>query len=148
MTVTREQIASALLAVVDTSYQWASPPTRRLKLWSDVPAELRPAAFLVEHGETRASQSLTLTKRSAEYKLFIYTNSKSDDQGASGGSQLNAILDALDVALTPVGKGLLDGRFTLGDRVLQCQISGSVILDPGDLDGDGIAIVPIRVTIP
>ena len=46
----REPAIAALLARLASAYPWAAPPSRRLKLWSDVPAAMRPACFLHEGG--------------------------------------------------------------------------------------------------
>jgi len=147
MTATREPIAIALLGVIAKSYQWAVPPSRRVKLWDD--AKQRPVAFLQENGEQRASQSLTLTKRTLEFKLFVYTDAKPIDSELPGSTELNTIIDALDASLTPSAADLMTGRMTLGGLPIQhCQIVGPILIDAGDLDGDGIAIIPITVLLP
>jgi hypothetical protein len=147
MTAVREPIAVALLGVIANAYQWAVPPSRRLKLWDN--AKLRPCAFLQEPGENRESQSLTLTRRALEFRLFIYTDTKPIDSENPGTPELNRIIDALDDAFEPQAADRLSGRQTLGGLAIQhCQIVGQVLIDGGDLDGDGIAIVPIRVLLP
>jgi hypothetical protein len=149
MSAKREDIAVKLLAVIAGAYQWGSPPSRRLKLWSDVPAAQRPAAFLQEPGETRIAQSLTLTKRAFKFRLFVYTNAKPVNAETPGASEINAILDAIDKAFEPSGADKLTGRMTLGGIAVQhCQINGEILIDAGDLDGDGLAVVPIQVLMP
>lgn len=34
---------------------------------------------------------------------------------------------------------------TLGGLVPHCWIDGKVMKDPGDLDGDGIAVIPLKI---
>jgi hypothetical protein len=149
MTVTREQIANALLGVIQNAYQWNQPVSRRLVLWSKVDPSLRPAAFLVEHRERHDTKNPTLIKREIQFQLYVYVSSQpADDPTSTGGIQFNAIFDSLESALAPSGRDLMSNRNTLGGLVYHCLISGTVILDPGDLDGDGVAIIPISVLLP
>jgi len=57
------------------------------------------------------------------------------------GLRLNTILDALEAALNPAN----GARQTLGGLVSHCRIEGAVLKDPGDLDGDGLLWVPIKI---
>ena len=54
-------------------------------------------------------------------------------------------LDALEEALAPP-PGF--DRQTLGGLVHYCRIEGRVVKDPGDLDGQGLALVPIKILAP
>ena len=65
-----------------------------------------------------------------------------------GASALNAALDAIDAALLPAGADLALGRQTLGGAVHDCKIVGVPVRDPGDLDGDGLAVVSVRLVAP
>jgi hypothetical protein len=149
MTAIREPIAVALLDTIARAYQWNSKPSRRIKLWSDIAKTQRPAAFLQEMEETRVSQSLTLTKRTLGFRLFVYTNSEPVNDELPGSTELNNIIDAIDAAFEPTAAEKMSGRKTLGGLPIQhCQINGQILIDAGDLDGDGIAIIPIRVLLP
>lgn len=143
----RDTAITALLARIATAYAWASPPQRRLKLWSDVPPAMRPACFVFEGGaETYTHVTDGTPKRALQVRLFIYANAH--DPGAVGASALNAIMDALDAALAPTGVDLTLGRCTLGGAVHRCAIDGKPLKDPGDLDGDALALVPITLVLP
>ncbi len=144
---TREQAIGALLQRVATAYAWASPPSRRLKLWSDVPAAMRPACFLFEGGaETYEHVAVGLPKRSLPLRLFIYVDAR--DPATIGAAALNAIMDALDQALAPSGADIPLGRATLGGAAYRASIDGEPLKDPGDLDGDGLLVVPIVIVLP
>ncbi len=144
---TREQAVGALLGRVAAAYAWASPPSRRLKLWSDVPASMRPACFLFEGGaETYEHADGGTPKRSLDIRLFIYIDAH--DPNSLGAAALNAVMDALDQALAPVGADGALGRNTLGGAAHRCSIQGKPLKDPGDLDGDGLLVVPIRIVLP
>ena len=143
----REQAVIALLARVSAAFPWAEPPARRLKLWSDVPPAMRPACFLFEGGsESYENAAGSTPKRKLLLRLFIYVDAR--DPGTVGASQINAILDALDAALAPSGTDIALGRCTLGGTAYRCSIEGKPLKDPGDLDGDGLLLVPVTVVLP
>jgi hypothetical protein len=144
--MSREAAFSALFAAVSAAYPWGLA-SRRLKLWSEVPAALRPALFQLEAGaETYQWPTPAAPKRTLEAKLFLYFDAR--DPATPGASAVNAALDALDAALAPAGTDLALGRQTLGGAVHDCKISGVPVRDPGDLDGDAIAVVVVRVVLP
>jgi hypothetical protein len=144
---TREQAIGALLQRVTGAYAWAATPSRRLKLWSDVPPAMRPACFLFEGGaETYDNAAGSTPKRSLDLRLFIYVDTH--DPRVIGAATLNVIMDALDAALAPSGADLALGRSTLGGAAYRCSIDGKPLKDPGDLDGDGLLVVPIRIVLP
>lgn len=138
---------TALLDVVAGAYAWTTPPTRRLKLWSDVPTKQRPVAFLFEGGnESHVWTNGAVPKRTIEAKIFIYINAK--DPISIGSSQINDIMDALDAAMALTGADQMTGRNTLGGTAYWCRIDGTTLKDPGDLDGDGMVVVPIKINLP
>jgi len=143
----RESAVEALVALLATAYAWKTGPSRRLKLWSDVPAANRPACFVFEGGqESYAWSESALPRRIIEAKVFVYLNAK--DPSVTGASLLNGVMDALDAALAIAGSDQLLGRQTLGGNAHQCRIDGEPLKDPGDLDGDTLLIVPIKITLP
>lgn len=143
----RESAIAALLNVVASAYPWKLGPSRRLKLWSDVTAANRPACFVFEGGEETYSWSEPgIPKRMLDVRLFIYLNAK--DQSVSGASLVNDVMDSLDRAFAVSGADFPQGRNTLGGTVHQCRIDGKLLKDPGDLDGDALVIVPVKIILP
>jgi hypothetical protein len=143
----RESAIRALMNIVANAYQWKLGPARRLRLWSDVPAASRPACFLFEGGqETYAWSETALPKRIIEVKLFVYLNAK--DPSIAGAALLNGVMDALDTAFALSGGDLVLGRNTLGGTVYHCKIDGKPLKDQGDLDGDALLIVPVKLVLP
>jgi len=143
----RETAIEALGRVVAEAYVWKQPPARRLKLWTDVPTTNRPACFLYEGGQETYSWSETaLSKRIIEIKIFIYLNAK--DPGTIGAALINDVLDALDSAFALSGGDIALGRNTLGGAAYHCRIDGKTLKDPGDLDGDALVIVPVKIVLP
>lgn len=143
---TREPAIAALLARVAAAYPWASPPSRRLKLWSDVPPAMRPACFVFEGGAETYENASGTPKRSLAVRLFVYVDAH--DPAIVGAAALNAVMDALDAALAPAGADVALGRTTLGGAAFRASIDGKPLKDPGDLDGDGLLVVPVTIVLP
>ena len=77
--MSREAAFSALFAAVSAAYPWGLA-SRRMKLWSEVPAALRPALFQLESGpETYQWASPATPKRTLEAKLFLYFDARDPD---------------------------------------------------------------------
>ena len=147
MTTPRDVAIEALLRLVASAYAWKLGPLRKLKLWSDVPPMSRPACFLFEGGqETYTWSEGAVAKRAIEVKLFVYLNAK--DQSVVGASLINSVMDALDQAFAISGGDLASGRNTLSGTVYSCRIDGRPLKDPGDLDGDALLVVPIKIVLP
>jgi hypothetical protein len=145
--ISREAALEALVSSLASAYEWTTGPLRRLKLWTDVPMANRPACFIFEGGfETYSWSESALAKRVIEVKIFIYLNAK--DPNVIGASLINDVTDALDTALAISGADLLVGRQTLGGLVYHCRIDGRLLKDPGDLDGDALLIVPVKLILP
>jgi len=144
--MSREAAFSALFDTLSNAYAWGMA-SRRLKLWSDVPAAMRPALFQLEAGpESYQWTSLAAPKRTIEAKLFLYFDSR--DPLTPGSSAINAALDAIDAALAPQGGDLAAGRQTLGGAVYDCKVAGVPVRDTGDMDGDGLAVVSVKLVLP
>jgi len=144
--MTREAAFSALFVAVSSAYPWGLA-SRRMKLWSEVPAALRPALFQLESGpETYQWASPATLKRTLEVKLFLYFDAR--DPTTPGATAINSALDAIDAALAPAGSDIGLGRQTLGAAVYDCKIMGVPVRDTGDLDGDGLAVVAVRLIGP
>jgi len=143
----RESAIEALMNIIADAYPWKLGPVRRLKLWSDVPAPSRPACFLFEGGqETYSWSEGAVPKRVIEVKVFIYLSVK--DPNSVGAALLNSVMDSLDAAFGLSGADRISGRNTLGGTVYNCRIDGKGLKDPGDLDGDALLIVPVKMILP
>ncbi|MGO8740068.1 hypothetical protein [Rhodoblastus sp.] len=153
MTNTREAIMQALCAFLARA-QFAAPVngrdtwamlSRRVKLWNDVAAADQPALFIGEHGESIAYAGDNFpSKTTLNVDLLIYT-SAGRDPDAVPARALNIVIEALIATLTPDPK---TGRQTLGGLVQSCRVEGRILKDPGDLDGQGFALVPVKILIP
>jgi hypothetical protein len=145
--VTREQAVCALFSALQGSASYVTS-SRRLKLWTDVPVTDRPALFLTVHGEeVRRGTDIAPAMRTLSGDIYIYTNAK--DPNTIGDTLLNNLIDAID----PLAGGVLapnplTNLTTLGGVVYDCYIDGKILREPGDMDGDGIALIPIKIILP
>lgn len=117
--------------------------SRKLKMWNDVPAELQPALYITDHSEIALNPPRGLpTKSTWNIMLFIYAKV---DEFTVGSTVLNNLLDAVDRALkTDVSTNVL----TLGGLVYRVDPQGEIRKDPGDLDGQAIALYPFAIRPP
>ncbi len=105
----------------------------------------QPALFVTEHGETVAYGSESLPGKTVlNVDLFVYI-AAGKDPDCIPARDLNVALDALQSCLAP---GPAQDRQTLGGLVAHCRIEGRIVKDPGDLDGQGLALVPVKIFAP
>lgn len=143
MARTRAAALAALFNLVSPLYAWGNAPAvdKKLVLWDACPKEQRPALFLFQGGrETYVWTASPFAKRTIEVALFIYLDASETEQGAT----INTLMDLIDGAFKPDATG----KQTLGGTCEYCRIAGEVIRDPGDLDGDGLLMVPLQITLP
>jgi hypothetical protein len=143
---TRNDILDAALGFFQGIAPWQSAPSRKFKTWDDVPHAARPAMFLVKTGEERTHNDFEGLPPSItmDVTMFIYT--WAPQSVAVPDTQLQDILDSVDKALAP--SPLMGSKQTLGGLVSHCWIEGRTLTIPGDLDGDGIAVIPLKILIP
>jgi len=136
----REAIMQTLFALVSGSASFVTA-SRRLRLWGDVSAGEKPALYQYEREDTYSNGKNYLSIVEMNVDLYIYT-APGMDSGVTPASMLNPLIDAIDAALA---NGRINNRQTLGGLVSHVWIDGKVMKDPGDLDGDGLAMIPIKI---
>lgn len=151
----REEVFQALFARAST-VDWGVDPaskkfktlSRRVKLFSDVPSGQQPACYQAEHNETSMQKTNLPYKRIWEAQWIIYH--AVGDPKAVPTIENNLILGAVEAALAPLPSdpGFLDQRNTLGGLVHHCFIDGTIFKDPGDIDNQGMIVVPIKLLVP
>lgn len=145
MTVTREQVGIALFNKLLTSGTFPTN-SRRFQTWTNIADVQKPALFLIEHEEEHAkNRNQTPAVRTTHFDCYLFI-ATGLDPNAVPITTLNNLIDAID----PVSGGVLTpwpsgSRQTLGGLVTDCYIDGQIIKVPGDLDGQGVAIIPIKV---
>ena len=136
----RETIMAALFALVSASPSFVTK-SRRLQLWGSLSASEKPAIFQYERDDEYTQGKLYTTIVTMQVDLYIYT-APGIDSGITPISVLNPLIDAVDAALRT---GVINNRQTLGGLVSHVWVDGKVMKDPGDLDGDGVAVIPLKI---
>jgi hypothetical protein len=136
----RETIMAALFALVSASPSFTTK-SRRLRLWSDVGSGEMPAIFQYEKKDSYANGKNYLPIVEMNAELYVYTR-PGMDSGITPISVLNPLVDAIDAALAP---NIVTRKQNLGGLVSHVWIDGEVLKDPGDIDGDGIAVIPVKI---
>jgi hypothetical protein len=116
---------------------------RRLRPWGEVAAQ--PALFVRDTEEELEYLNIILQRQTIKAEVFLYAQS-GNDPNVTGGTALNNLIDSIQAALAPDDQG--SGRFTLGGLVEWCRLEGRVDKEPGDLDGQAMAMAEILITVP
>jgi hypothetical protein len=141
LTLSELATASASGATFATGFRTVS---RRLRYWQDVAEQ--PALFVRNVGDEvpkRPARELP-TVTTMECESWIYSKIGLD-QNLAPSTGLNNLIDAVKAALDP----LPPKPQTLGLSTVQhCWIEGRIDMHPGDLDGQAIAVIPIKILSP
>jgi len=94
------------------------------------------------------------SKREMQKTIVIYAqlperpNANGIDATTPGGDVFYPLIEAIESALEPGVEP--QGALTLGGRVFHCWIEGVSYMFTGDIDpeGQGMAIVPVRIMLP
>ncbi len=124
---------------------------RRLRPWSQVVA--LPALFVRhiggEHLYSNATSAATITSRGGlparlfiDAQLWIYSLAGVDGIPEDA---VDRLIDIVEAALLPRPAGTAQ---TLGGLVRDCWPEGKYTVDPGDLDGQAKAVIPVRMLVP
>ena len=118
---------------------------RRVKHWTQVTEQ--PAMFLRRIGVSYSADpqsGFTITTILCE--VWIYCNA-GEDPDAVPDDALAALEQMLIESFEP-DADYGDTFFTLGGQTYWCRIEGQSDISPGDQDGQAIARIPIRITLP
>jgi len=142
---TREQVAVALFAQLQTAGSAFVTYSRRPALWPNTVA--LPALYMgqTSEGLTYSGDNTALYKNVLYFQITIYINAGLDPN-TNPDTPLNNLLDAIDAALAPPPTNPTEQ--TLGDLVSYARREGDVIRAPGYLDGQGGAFFKIKVLVP
>lgn len=142
LTLSDQATADAAAATFTTGF---AETGTRLKWYTELAAQ--PALFIRhaadEYPPRRTAREIP-SAPTLEFEAWVYSNAGRDPDLAPGDA-LDNILDAMRIVMTPV-PGLPQ---TLGLAIVQhAWIEGRVEYEPGDLAGQAIAVVPLRVLAP
>jgi len=123
--------------------------SRRVRLFADVPSNQQPACFQAEWAtdEQQVTNQPYKTTLMANWVIFQCIGK---DKKAIGAIENNLIIGGCRKALAPLPSdpGFPDRRNTLNGLVHHCFISGRIFKDPGDIDDQGMIVIPIKLLVP
>jgi hypothetical protein len=119
--------------------------SRKLKLWDEVPPEMQPALYMVEHTERALNVGLGLPRR-AEWDIMLFIYARADTDELLGSVILNNLIDAVEGVLQIHDQ--LENNLDLNGNVYRIYVEGQIRKDPGDLEGQALALYPIRILAP
>ena len=137
-------------ALFDLTASLAWPPSgallfasRRVKTFEDLPAQ--PALCQAETDET-VTQVTSLEPRTTLGASWLIFHQAGQDPAAIPAQTTNAILTAVKALFVD----LTDPTWaqTLGGLVHKCWIDGRIQKFQGDLDGQTLIVVPIKILVP
>ena len=143
----RNAIYDALFAIGVGAYNWEYT-SQRLQIWTECPAQ--PAFYQVAHDNDFVQVSNQPYKVELMATWVVYQNG-AQDPTVQGSRLNNTLLDTLQAAMAPrmeEGVPFDPNRNTLGGLVYHCFIGGQSFQDGGDLDGQGVLTIPIRILVP
>ena len=146
---TRQQVADALWNLASQT-AGISSSSQRFILWDDVSSNLPFMTMLrvPQGGDERVRQDEGLPILKIRYHILIYTLAPQAND-VFPDANMNALLDALDQAVKPVGTDLITKNAqTLGGLVDYCYPLGAAFIDPGEIDQKGVAAVPFEMGLP
>lgn len=162
--VSREQVFSALFALTEGVTWEAYPGTgqmvglktreRTVRLFSEVNSSFQPYLAQAEHSEDSQQVTGMPYKRVWDAQWIMYhragDNVSIDNKTRTPSIFTNQMIDAFEAAMAPkpVDPGFLDRRNTLSGLVHHCFIQGKIFKDPGDIDKQGMIVIPIKLLVP
>lgn len=124
--------------------------SRRLRLWANVDPSEQPAMFMVQHREGYMQSGVgRLTKRYLDMGFYCYASSGDPSTGIIGDDLLDLMLSGLEAALAPDDPQRVE--LTLKGLVFWVRIMRTdnlFIRDPGDIDGQALLVLPVRILLP
>ena len=118
--------------------------SRRLKLWSELQPEQKPALYMISKNQNRTNnQQNRPGTLLLDVELYIYVYNSDPVNGPQ--PMLNRMLDLVERKLDP---GPAATYQTLGiTNVHHCYVNGIIETDEGSLGQDAVAIVPIEILL-
>lgn len=151
---TREQIFTALFGLVSlgeglgSTPAWTGPAlgftSRRIREFDNLP--VKPAMCQGEFMETYTQKVGLPYKRIYEAEWWFFHNDGVDLASVPTMTD-NAIMEAVDAILAPPPYAQ-DNLQTLGGLVFHCFVDGTVVKVAGDVAGEGLLVVPIKLLVP
>jgi len=142
----REQIYSALFAVLQSALLSPAGPFKTVsRRWQD-PSQIspadRPSLYQVQKDELMATSVNGLPLRSRlTVDLVLYTSGDSEPNSIPS-TELNSLLDAVEATIRSATPGIAQ---TLGGEVSHCRIEGKIEIVENVQGSMALAVIPVEI---
>jgi hypothetical protein len=133
---------------VNGAFAWIQQPIpRRLKLFNAVDPSVQPCFFLVQHREQYINKGVgTLSQVYLDMGVWCYASTA--DESVVGDDYLDSMEEGIENVMGPDDPQR--NELTLGGLCYWCRImreDNLFIRDPGDIDGQALLVLPIRILL-
>lgn len=144
---TRKRILDAVLQLFTGMLPWQTMPSLRFKAWDQIQSTAKPALIFLYDGESQDYDGEGMpAKITMSLPAFIYWDVNHLDESQVPVYTTVEILDRFSEILRP--PPIFGTKQTLGGLVSHCWIEGETQVSSGDLDGHGLAVIPLKILIP
>ena len=112
-----------------------------MQFWTDVAAQ--PALFLRHTAAEDDYPGTVLQRTSIEAEIWIYA--KNTDPNAPADTLLNNLITAVRTVLAA---DVMGNPVNLSGLARFCRIEGRSDYDPGDIDAQAKAVIPVKILLP
>lgn len=120
---------------------------RRLKMFSNIDPSVQPCFFLVQHREQYINRGVgTLSQVYLDMGVWCYASTAADT--TVGDDYLDSMEEGIENVMGPDDPQR--NELTLSGLAYWCRImreDNMFIRDPGDIDGQALLVLPIRILI-
>lgn len=122
---------------------------RRLKMFNKIDPTMQPALYITQHRESYENRGMgTPATRIMFVQLWAFAPTADED--IDGDDLLDIMTDGIESVMDNPDNAL-QNELTFGGLCAYCKIdqrSGLYIRDPGDIDGQALLVLPLRIMLP
>lgn len=119
--------------------------SRRFAMADKVAAGDKPCLLITSYEENSKNDNISdpgiIT---LDATLWIYTDVGLDQEIVPA----DVLDDLIDAVMVPLQGNSISGRVTLGNIVADVRWNGKLSKNPGDINGKGIAMIPLKILLP
>lgn len=120
---------------------------RRLKMFNNIDPSVQPCYFLVQHREQYINKGVG-TIEQVYLDMGVWAYASTQDETVTGDDYLDSMLEGIQNVMGPDDPQR--NELTLSGLCYWCRImreDNMFIRDPGDIDGQALLVLPIRILL-
>ncbi len=121
--------------------------SRRLAMFNLI--EQQPACFVVQHREPYENRHVGGVPPLRILSVGLWCFARTGGEGIEGDELLDSMFEGIETVFDRPDS--ITGELTLGGLCEYCNIDrrdNMLIRDPGDIDGQALLVVPLRIVVP